>query len=97
MPLGIVNRRQPILHMSKIMVHFYSTDKGINQFSICYMINPSLNCNKVCRQQVEKYLSVSFHKNTMETIRYFLRKKNRGLMALIMSYDNNEEKTKKSV
>ena len=32
--------RQPILHMSKIMVHCYYKDETINQFSIGYMINP---------------------------------------------------------
>ena len=46
---------QPILHISKIMVHFYSTYETINQFAIGYMINPSLNCNKVYREQVEKF------------------------------------------
>ena len=44
MPLVGVNNFQPILHMSKIMVNCYSTDETINQFSIGYMINPSLNC-----------------------------------------------------
>ena len=42
-----VNHRQPILHMSKRMVHFHSIDETINQFSIGYMINPSLHFNKV--------------------------------------------------
>ena len=65
MPLVGVNRRQPILHMSKIVVLFYSIDETINQFAIGYIINPSLNCNKVFRLQVEKFLSVSFHSRTM--------------------------------
>ena len=42
-----VNHRQPILYMSKIMVHFYSIDENINQFSIGYIINPSLYFNKL--------------------------------------------------
>ena len=54
MPLVGVNNIQPILHMYKIMVKCYSTDETINQFVIGYMINPSLNCNKVFRIQVEK-------------------------------------------
>ena len=53
MPLVGVNHCQPILHMSKIMVHCYSIDESINQFSICYMINPSLHFNKVFREQLE--------------------------------------------
>ena len=49
MPLVGVIHRQHILHMSKIMVRCYSTDESINKFEIVYMINPSLNCNKVFR------------------------------------------------
>ena len=70
--------------MSKIMVQCYSTDETVNQFSIGYIINPSLNCNKVFRLQVEKYLSVSFASRKMETIRDFLY-----VISLIMIYDNN--------
>ena len=49
MPLVGVNQRQPILYMSKRMVHCYYTDEIINQFAIGYMISPSLNGNKVFR------------------------------------------------
>ena len=77
--------------MSKIMVICYSTDESINPFSIGYMINPSLNGNKVLRVQVEKCWSVSFHSRTMETIIDFLKKKNKCVMALIMIYENNGE------
>ena len=58
MSLVGVNHCQPILYMSKIMVYYYSTDETINPFAIGYMINPSLNCNKVFIVQVEKCLSV---------------------------------------
>ena len=54
--------------MSIKMVPCYSTNETINKFAIDYMINPSLNCNKVFRVQVEKYLYVSFDYNTMNTI-----------------------------
>ena len=53
------------------------------------MINPSLKCNKVFRLQVGKLLSVSFAYNKMNTIRYFLKKKNMCVMARIMIYENN--------
>ena len=55
MPLVGVNHPQPLLHMSKIMFLCYSTDETINQFSIGYMTNPSLNCNKVFREKAEKF------------------------------------------
>ena len=89
MSLVGLNNRQPILHMSKIMVCCYSTDESINQFAISYMINPSLKCNKVFRLQFENYLRVSFYDRTMETIKYCLMKKNTCVMELIMFYENN--------
>ena len=58
-------------------------------------MNPSLKCNKVFREQVEKCLSVSFHEKIMETTRYFLKKKNTCVMARIMFYDDNGLKPKK--
>ena len=60
MPIVGVNHRLPILHMSKIMVHIYTTGKNIHQFTICYMINPSLQFNKIFKTQVEKCLGYIF-------------------------------------
>ena len=77
--------------MSKIMVHCYSTDETINPFVIGYMVNPSLNCNKVFKIQVEKCLSISFFDKTMATIKDFLRKKNTCVMEILMIYNNNGE------
>ena len=74
--------------MSKITVHCYYTDESIHQFSVGYMINPSLNCNKLFIVQLEKYKSVSFASRTMETIRYCMKKNNTCVMALIMFYEN---------
>ena len=96
-PLIGVNHHQPILHMSKIMVHFYSTDESINQFTIGYIINPYLNCNKVFREQVEKWLSFTFHDRAIKTIEEYMRKKNTCFMALIMFYDNIGVKPKKCI
>ena len=74
MPLVGVNHLQPILHISKRMVHCYSTDEIINQFSFGYMISPSLKFDKVFREQVEKCWSVSFHKIELKTIKDCLKK-----------------------
>ena len=89
MTLVGINHRQPILHLSKIMIHCYSTDENINQSSIGYMINPSLNCNKLFIIQVETYLSLSFAAIIMETIKYCLKNNNTFVMAPIMIYENN--------
>ena len=85
MALVEVNHCQYILHMYKRMVHCYSADEIIDQISIGSMINPSLNCNRVFREQVEKCLSVSFHKNNTCVM----------AMALIMFDDNYGLKSKK--
>ena len=95
MPLVGINHCQSILHIYKRMVHYYFTDESINQFAIGYMIKPSLNCNKVFTEQVEKWLRVSFHSRTMETIKYFLKNKNTCDMELTMIYENNGENAKK--
>ena len=55
-----VNHSLPILHMSKIMVHIYSTEKTIHQFAIGYMINPSLRINRIFRKQVQNAWVVLF-------------------------------------
>ena len=97
MPLVGVNHRQPILHMYKIMVHFYSTYETINRISIGYTINPSLNCRKIIRVQVEKCLSVSFASSKMETIRDCLKKKNKCVMLIIMLSGNIGVNAKKCI
>ena len=89
MPLVGIKNLQPVLHMSKIMVHYYYTDENINQCAIGYMINPSLNCNKVFRVQVEKCLSILIAARKMETIKDCLRNKNTCVMVLIMIHENN--------
>ena len=81
--------------MSKIMVHIYSIDNSINQFSVGYMINPSLHVNKVLREKVEKFLNDKFYEKTMETIRGCLNNNNTCVIALIMFNENNGVKPKK--
>ena len=89
MPIVGVNHRQPILHVSKRMVYYYTTYETINKFVIGYMINPSLNFTNAFITQVEKWLSVSFSARTMETIKSCLINKNTCVMLLIMIYENN--------
>ena len=91
MPIVGVNHRQPILHTFKIMVLCHNTDETIDQFTISYMINPSLNFNNVFRTQVEKCWSVSLSDSTIKTIKYCLINKNTCVMELIMIYENNGE------
>ena len=55
--------------MSKIMVHIYTKGKTVHQFSIGYMINPSLNFNKIFKTQVEIFLGCYFSIRKMKTIK----------------------------
>ena len=48
-----VNYCLPILYMSKTFVYVNSIEKLLNQFLIGYMVKPTLNVNKVFRDQVE--------------------------------------------
>ena len=59
MPIVGVNHRLLILHMSKRMVHIYTTEKTIHQFPIGYMINTSLHFNKIFKTEVESCLGCS--------------------------------------
>ena len=63
------------------MVHCYTRYETINQFAIGYMIAPSL----------QKFLRILFDAGTMETIKYFMRKNNTCVMALMIIYENNGE------
>ena len=87
MPIVGVNHHLPILHLSKIMVHMYSTDKTIHQISIGYMINPSLRINNVFRTQVQKFLGYYFSIKKLISIRDCLLKKNIYVMAPIIIYE----------
>ena len=79
------------------MVHIYTTGKTINQFSIGYMINPSLKFNNAFRTKVEKLLGDYFSIRTMKNINNCLTKKNTSVMTPIMIYENNGEIQKKCI
>ena len=46
-PIVGVNHRLPILHLYKIIIHIYSTEKTIHPFANGYMLNPFLRINNV--------------------------------------------------
>ena len=86
MPILGVNHSLPILNLLRIMVHIYTTGKTIHQSEIGYMVNTSLQLNKIFKTQVEKCLGYYFSIRTMKTIKYYLMKKNTSVIALIMIY-----------
>ena len=91
MPIVGLNHRLPILHMNKIMLHIYTSCKIMNQFTIGYMIKPSLRFNNAFRTQVEKCLDYSFYIRTMKTIKNVLMDNNTSVMSLIMINEKMEK------
>ena len=84
LPLLEVNHHQPILHMPKILVYLYTTDKSMNLFAIGHMINHKLHVSKFFIEQVEKCLRSTFNQNTTVGIQNDTRKKDTCVIELIM-------------
>ena len=59
---------------------------------IGYIINPSIHINKVFREQVGKFLRATFHDNTIENIKYVMKKKNTCVIALMVFYGSKGKK-----
>ena len=53
LPLLVVNRCLPLLHMATCFIWINVTKKRIIEFAILYMINPGLNVDKSFRHQLE--------------------------------------------
>ena len=85
MPIVGVIHRLPMLHLSKRVVHIYTTENTIHKFVIGYSY---LHINRIFREQVQKCLGFYFYIKTMKTIRYFLLNNNTSIMALITIYTN---------
>ena len=54
------NYRLPLFHMAKLFIWLTETKQRINDFTIGYMINPTLNVNKDFREKVEKCMYTTF-------------------------------------
>ena len=69
----------------------------MNQFAIGYIINPTLQVNKVFIENVEKFLRATFHENKMENIKDVMKKKDTCVIALISFYENKGKNRKKYI
>ena len=58
------NCRMTLLYMSKSYIWIEETNQRINEFSIGYMMNPTLNRNRSFRDQVKLCLKNTFGQNT---------------------------------
>ena len=71
-----------------------TTEESINQFSIGYMINPTLNVNKMLRYQIMIFLKEIFHHSTIKGIKNFMIKKDTCIIAPVMFYGTKTKKIK---
>ena len=90
LPLLEVNRRLPLLHMSKNIVHVNTIEECINQFSIGYIINPTLHVDKVFRDQVGKFPKINISSRWHERYIIFMRKKDTCIIPLVMFYETKK-------
>ena len=59
----------------------------MNEFDIGYMIKPNLHVNNAFRDQVEKYVNITFGALTQTWIKTTLSKNNTSVLALLMAHD----------
>ena len=66
--------RLPLSHMAKHYICLEETKERINEFSIGYTINPTLNINKSSKYQVTKCMKTTFGAITQPHISKILLK-----------------------
>ena len=76
------NCRMPLLHMSKSYIWLEETNQRINEFSVGYMMNPTLNRNIAFKDQVRVRLKQIFGPDTNSHISKTLQKLNTRVLAL---------------
>ena len=54
------NHRLPLTHMAKSYIWLEEKNERINEFSIGYMINPTLSINKYLKKIVTKCMKTAF-------------------------------------
>ena len=72
--LLVTNHRLPSSHMAKSYIWLEETKERINEFSIGYMINPTLNSKKYFKEQVAKCMKTTFGAMTQQHISKILSK-----------------------
>ena len=78
------NCRIPLIHMSNRKIWIEETNQRINEFSFAYMLNPTLNKNKACKEQVKACLINTFGADTNKHINKTLMKWDTRVLALVV-------------
>ena len=64
----------PLLHISKSYIFLEETNQRINEFSIGYMMNPTLYKNRAFKEQVKVCFKHTFGTDTTSHINKILQK-----------------------
>ena len=83
------NCHMPLLHMSKIYIWPEETNQRINEFSIGYTMNPTLNRNRAFKYQVKVWLKHTFGPDTNSHISKTLQKPNTRVLALVIFHESS--------
>ena len=86
----VANFRMPLLHMPKSYIWIEETNRCINEFSIGYMMNPTLNRNRVFKYQVKVCFKNTFGPDTNSRISKTLVKHNTRVLALVIFYESGK-------
>ena len=90
------NFRMPLLHMSKSYIWLEETNQRINDFSIEYIMNPTLYRDRACRYQVKVCLKHKFGKDTGSHISRTLHKPNTRVLVLVIFYESGKKIIRKN-
>ena len=85
-----VNCCMPLLHMSKSYIWLEKINQRINEFSIGYMINPTLYRNRDFKDQVKVCFKHIFGPDTISHINKILQKKNTRVLVLVIFYESGK-------
>ena len=89
------NHRLPLSHMAKSYIWVEETKERINEFSIGYMINPTLIINKYIKEKVTKCMKTKFCAMTQPHISKILSKINTRVLALSIFYETRRKTLRK--
>ena len=82
------NCLRPLLHKSKSYIWLEETNQHINEFSIGYMMNPTLNRDRAFKDQVKVCFKNTFGPDTNYHIAKTLAKNNTRVLALVIFYES---------
>ena len=88
------NHHLPLFHMAKSFIWIEETKERINEFLIGYMINPTLNTDKIFKERVTKYMNTTFVAITKPHIITILEKNNTRVLELLMFYEKRNNHMK---